>query len=117
MAQLVLAQKAGDQPAVDPAAEHLLVDPDLAGSVAAVPGLGASVRLIQARSRFAAGHLADVPPLLQRALADAERDGVPAVLLDVLSMLALRHHVGRPRPQRRRPAPPRERGRRGARRS
>ena len=88
VAQLVLAQKAGDQPSVDRAAEHLLVDPDLAGSVAAVPGLGASVRLIQARSRFAAGHLADVPPLLQRALADAERDGVPGVLLDVLSMLA-----------------------------
>jgi len=56
--------------------------------VTEVRGLRASILLAQARSRFIAGRFADVEPLLRRALADAEQDDVPAVLLEILSVLA-----------------------------
>ena len=53
-----------------------------------VRGLRASILLAQARSRFTAGRFADVEPLLRQALAEAEQDDVPAVLLEILSVLA-----------------------------
>jgi LuxR family transcriptional regulator, maltose regulon positive regulatory protein len=96
LAELVLAQLAGDNDLLDAAAERLLTDTTLAGAVQDVAGLRASVLAVQARSRFSGGRLADVEPLLQRAVAEA--DGVPAVQLDVLSVLAFVNvSAGRPR--------------------
>jgi LuxR family transcriptional regulator, maltose regulon positive regulatory protein len=98
LAQLILGQKAGDVVALDRAAERLLTDATLADAVARTPGLRSSILLTQARARFTAGRLADVEPLLRRALAVAEREDVPAVHLEVLSVLAfVCVSAGRPR--------------------
>jgi LuxR family transcriptional regulator, maltose regulon positive regulatory protein len=98
LAQLILGQKAGDVVALDRAAERLLTDAALGDAVARTPGLRASVLLAQARARFTAGRLADVEPLLRRALAVAVREDVPAVHLQVLSVLAfVCVSAGRPR--------------------
>jgi LuxR family transcriptional regulator, maltose regulon positive regulatory protein len=100
VAQLVVGQLAGDHVLLDASAEQLLSDPALDGAVRDVAGLRASVLAIQARSRFTAGRLAEVEPLLLRAEAEAEAEAadVPAVLLSVLSVLAfVSVAIGRPR--------------------
>ena len=86
LARLMLGQAAGSADVIDEAAETLLSSGSLA--VTDVPGLRASILLAQARSRFTAGRLAEVEPLLRRALAEAEQDDVPAVHLEILSVLA-----------------------------
>ena len=80
----MLGQAAGDADAIDTAAKTLLGSE----AVADVRGLRASILLAQARSRFTAGRLAEVEPLLRQALAVAEQEDVPAVHLEVLAVLA-----------------------------
>jgi LuxR family maltose regulon positive regulatory protein len=87
LAEVMLGREAGAFAAVDAAAERLLSDEDLHPAVKGVPGLLASVLLVQARARFSAGLPQDVEPLLQRALTSVE-PGMPAVELNVLSGLA-----------------------------
>jgi LuxR family maltose regulon positive regulatory protein len=88
LARLMLGQAAGAADVIDDAAQTLLSSASLTDAVADVRGLRASVLLAQARSRFTAGRFADVEPLLRRALAEAEPDDVPAVHLEILSVLA-----------------------------
>ncbi|HST64292.1 MAG TPA: LuxR C-terminal-related transcriptional regulator [Mycobacteriales bacterium] len=98
LAELILGQKAGDIDRLDAAAERLLTEPELSAPVRDVPGLRASVLLAQARSRFTAGRLPEVEPLLHRALLTLETDQAPEVELDVVSMLAfVCVSAGRPR--------------------
>ncbi len=98
LAEFMLAQKAADFPRLDRTADALLTDPGLTQAVDAVPGLRASVLLALARSRFSAGQLAEVQPLLQRALSQTEDGTIPAVQLDVLGVLAfVSISAGRPR--------------------
>jgi LuxR family transcriptional regulator, maltose regulon positive regulatory protein len=98
LADVMLGQRSGQFVAVDEAAERLLSDGTLRTAVEAVAGLRASVLLVQARARFSAGRLADVEPLLRRALEAVQPDEVPAVAVDVLSMLAfVGISAGRPR--------------------
>lgn len=97
LVEVMLGRKAGAFAVVDAAAERLLSDEDLRAAVDGVPGLRASVLLMQARARFSAGRPQDVEPLLQRAL-DVVELGMPAVELDVLSMLVfVGVSAGRPR--------------------
>jgi LuxR family transcriptional regulator, maltose regulon positive regulatory protein len=90
VAQLILAQLAGDHDLLDRTADRLLADPELARPAGAVPGLRAVVLLTLARSRCPAGRLAEVEPLLRRALDQAEQEdtGLPVVVLEVLCTLA-----------------------------
>lgn len=88
LAELILGQKAADSDLLDAAAERLLSEPELSAAARDLPGLRASVLLVQARSRFTTGRLAEVEPLLHRALLTLEVDHAPEVELDVVSMLA-----------------------------
>ena len=83
LARLMLGQAAGSADVIDEAAETLLSSGSLA--VTDVPGLRASILLAQARSRFTAGRLAEVEPLLRRS-ADLvlESTAPPARIADAL---------------------------------
>lgn len=96
-AAALLARSRGDDPAFTRAIEDLLAD-DLSAAVAAVPGLRGKALLLQARGSFLAGRLADVEPLLDRALAAAEAGASGGVQLEILGVQALVNvSAGRPR--------------------
>ncbi|HEV2934713.1 MAG TPA: LuxR C-terminal-related transcriptional regulator [Streptosporangiaceae bacterium] len=87
LVELVLGQKASDARAVDAAAHRLLSrSGDL--SVPAMPGLRAAVLLAQASTHLWHGRHEDVGALLDEALAEAQRDGMPGIELEVLGMMA-----------------------------
>jgi LuxR family maltose regulon positive regulatory protein len=85
--ELVLGQKACDLPAVDGAANRLL---DRSGDPPApvMPGLRAAVLLAQASTHLWHGRHEDVGSLLDEARAEAERDGLPGLELEALSLMA-----------------------------
>ena len=87
LVELVLAQKAGDLRAVDAAANRLL---GRSGDAPApvMPGLRAAVLLAQASTHLWHGRHEDVGSLLDEALAEAERDRLPGLELEALSMMA-----------------------------
>ena len=88
LVRLLLGMKAGDAQAVDEAAVRLLTRSDNAHRPG-LPGLPAAVLLAQASTRFWHGRNEEVGALLETALKEAERDGPPAVELNVLAMIAL----------------------------
>ena len=85
--ELILGQKASDVGAVDAAAYRLL---GRCGGmpVPPVPGLRAAVLLAQASTHLWHGLHEDVGALLDEALAEAQRDGMPGIELEVLGMMA-----------------------------
>ena len=85
--ELVLGQKACDLQAVDGAANRLL---DQSGDPPApvMPGLRAAVLLAQASAHLWHGRHEDVGSLLDEARAEAERDGLPGLELEALSLTA-----------------------------
>jgi LuxR family transcriptional regulator, maltose regulon positive regulatory protein len=86
LTELVLGQKAFDSRAVDATANRLLgVSGD---TLPFIPGLRAAVRLAQASTHLWHGRHDDVGSLLDQALTDAERDGLPALELEVLGLMA-----------------------------
>ncbi|HTQ93416.1 MAG TPA: LuxR C-terminal-related transcriptional regulator, partial [Streptosporangiaceae bacterium] len=87
LVELVLGQKACDLRAVDAAANRLL---GRSGSAPApvMPGLRAAVLLAQASTHLWHGRHEDVGSLLDEARAEAERDGLPGLELEALSMTA-----------------------------
>jgi LuxR family maltose regulon positive regulatory protein len=87
LVELVLGQKASDVGAVDAAAYRLLGRCD-GTPVPAVPGLRAAVLLAQASTHLWHGLHEDVGALLDEALAEAQRDGMPGIELEVLGMMA-----------------------------
>jgi LuxR family maltose regulon positive regulatory protein len=85
--ELILGQKACDLRAVDGAAHRLLGrsgDPPAPGT----PGLRAAVLLAQASTHLWHGRHEDVVSLLDEARAEAERDGLPGLELEALSLTA-----------------------------
>jgi LuxR family maltose regulon positive regulatory protein len=87
LVQLLLGQKASDVGAVDAAVRRLLGRSD--GTPASpVPGLRAAVLLAQASTHLWHGNHEDVSALLGEALAEAQRDGMPGIELEVLGMMA-----------------------------
>jgi LuxR family maltose regulon positive regulatory protein len=94
LAELLLGQQAGDADTVDAAARRLLgqlkggAGPQL-GHPGPQPGLRAAVLLAQACSRLWAGRRDDIDALLAAALDAARGDGLAALELEVLSMMAL----------------------------
>ena len=85
--ELILGQKASDVGAVDAAAYRLLGR--CSGTpVPPVPGLRAAVLLAQASTHLWHGMHEDVGALLDEALAEAQRDGMPGIELEVLGMMA-----------------------------
>ena len=87
LVELVLGQKASDVGAVDAAAYRLLGR--CSGTpVPPVPGLRAAVLLAQASTHLWHGMHEDVGALLDEALAEAQRDGMPGIELEVLGMMA-----------------------------
>jgi LuxR family transcriptional regulator, maltose regulon positive regulatory protein len=85
LVELVLGQKAFDCRAVDAAANRLLGISG--GTPPLIPGLRAAVRLAQASTHLWHGKHEDVGSLLDQALADAERDGLPGLELEVLGLM------------------------------
>jgi len=87
LVELILGQKASDVGAVDAAAYRLL---GRCGGmpVPPVPGLRAAVLLAQASAHLWHGMHEDVGALLDEALAEAQRDGMPGIELEVLGMMA-----------------------------
>jgi LuxR family transcriptional regulator, maltose regulon positive regulatory protein len=87
LVELVLGQKAFDASAVDGAAHRLL---GRGGDVPvpARPGLRSAVLLAQASSRLWHGRHEDVGVLLEEALTEARRDGMPGLELEALGMVA-----------------------------
>ena len=87
LVELILGQKASDVGAVDAAAYRLL---GRCGGmpVPPVPGLRAAVLLAQASTHLWHGMHEDVGALLDEALAEAQRDGMPGIELEVLGMMA-----------------------------
>ena len=85
--ELVLGQKACDLGAVDGAANRLL---GRSGDAPApvMPGLRAAVLLAQASTHLWHGRHEDVGSLLDEARAEAERDGLPGLELEALSLTA-----------------------------
>jgi LuxR family transcriptional regulator, maltose regulon positive regulatory protein len=85
--ELVLGQKACDLPAVDGAANRLL---DRSGDPPApvMPGLRAAVLLAQASTHLWHGRHEDVSSLLDEARVEAERDGLPGLELEAISLTA-----------------------------
>ena len=57
-------------------------------SVPPVPGLRAAVLLAQASTHLWHGRLEDVSVLLEEALTEAQRDGMPGLELEALAMAA-----------------------------
>ena len=87
LVELILGQKASDVGAVDAAAYRLLGHCD-GMPVPTVPGLRAAVLLAQASTHLWHGLHEDVGALLDEALAEAQRDGMPGIELEVLGMTA-----------------------------
>ena len=87
LVELVLGQKACDLRAVDAAANRLLGRSDDAPAPV-MPGLRAAVLLAQASTHLWHGRHEDVGSLLDEARAEAERDGLPGLELEALSMTA-----------------------------
>jgi LuxR family maltose regulon positive regulatory protein len=87
LVELILGQKASDVGAVDAAAYRLLGRRD-GMPVPPVPGLRAAVLLAQASTHLWHGLHEDVGALLDEALAEAQRDGMPGIELEVLGMMA-----------------------------
>jgi LuxR family transcriptional regulator, maltose regulon positive regulatory protein len=87
LAELVLGQKAFEAGAVDAAAHRLLGQ---SGGMPAplIPGLRAAVLLAQASTHLWHGRHEDVGTLLDEALAEAQRDGMPGIELEALGMMA-----------------------------
>lgn len=88
VSQLILGLKAGDHDLVDVAANELLGDGELAGTVRETPGLRAAALFARARSRFSSGRFEDVEPLLRQTLAEVADSESPALELAALSVLA-----------------------------
>ena len=87
LVELVLGQKACDLRMADSAASRLLRrSGDM--SAPAVPGLRAAVLLAQASTHLWHGRHEDIGALLEEALAEAVRDELPALELEVLAMIA-----------------------------
>jgi LuxR family transcriptional regulator, maltose regulon positive regulatory protein len=86
LVELILGQKASDVGAVDAAAYRLLGRGGM--PVPPVPGLRAAVLLAQASTHLWHGMHEDVGALLDEALAEAQRDGMPGIELEVLGMMA-----------------------------
>ncbi len=87
LVELVLGQKASDVGAVD-AAAHRLLGRGSGMPVPPVPGLRAAVLLAQASTHLWHGRHEDVGALLDEALAEAQRDDMPGIELEVLGMMA-----------------------------
>jgi LuxR family transcriptional regulator, maltose regulon positive regulatory protein len=87
LVELVLGQKACDVRAVDTAANRLLGRSGGAPAPA-VPGLRAAVLLAQASTHLWHGRHEDVGSLLDEARAESDRDGLPGLELEALSMMA-----------------------------
>ena len=87
LVELILGQKASDAGAVDAAARRLL---GRGGGTSApsVPGLRAAVLLTQASTHLWHGRHEDVGALLDESLAEAGRDQMPGLELEVLGMMA-----------------------------
>jgi LuxR family maltose regulon positive regulatory protein len=87
LVELALGQKTCDLHAVDAAANRLL---GRSGDTPAprTPGLRAAVLLAQASTYLWHGRHEDVGSLLDEALAEAGRDGLPGLELEALSMMA-----------------------------
>ena len=89
LVDVILGQKADDFAAVDAAATRLLTQAANDGTGQHAPGLRAWVLLARARTAFWEGHLDDLDAQLADAMAEAERDGVRTVQVEVLAMTAL----------------------------
>jgi len=87
LVELVLGQKASDAAAVD-AAAHRLLGRSGGTSAPPMPGLRAAVLLAQASTHLWHGRHEDVGALLDEALAQARRDEMPGIELEVLGMMA-----------------------------
>jgi LuxR family transcriptional regulator, maltose regulon positive regulatory protein len=87
LVELVLGQKASDIGAVD-AAAHRLLGRSGGTSAPPMPGLRAAVLLAQASTHLWHGRHEDVGALLDEALAEAQRDEMPGIELEVLGMMA-----------------------------
>ena len=85
--ELVLGQKAFDADAVD-APAHRLLGRSGDVSVPARPGLRTAVLLAQASTHLWHGRHEDVTVLLEEALTEAQRDGMPGLELEALAMAA-----------------------------
>jgi LuxR family transcriptional regulator, maltose regulon positive regulatory protein len=84
--EFLVGQRACDAGTVDAAASRLLGSGD--GPVPVTPGLPAAVLLTQASTHLWHGRHEDVGVLLDRALAEARRDAMPGLELEVLGMMA-----------------------------
>jgi LuxR family transcriptional regulator, maltose regulon positive regulatory protein len=87
LVELILGQKAFDAAAVD-AAAHRLFGRTGDMPVPRRPGLRAAVLLAQASTRLWRGRYEDVAVLLDEALTEAQRDGMPGLELEALGMVA-----------------------------
>jgi LuxR family maltose regulon positive regulatory protein len=97
VADVLLAHDAGDSARLDRAVARLAAD-DLRAEVARATGLRAALLLIQARALVLDGRPTEADDTFARALAAAEQERAPAVLLDVLAGQALvSARAGRPR--------------------
>jgi LuxR family transcriptional regulator, maltose regulon positive regulatory protein len=87
LVELILGQKASDADAVD-AAAHRLLGRSGGTSGPSMPGFRAAVLLAQASTHLWHGRHEDVGSLLDEALAEAQRDEMPGIELEVLAMTA-----------------------------
>jgi LuxR family maltose regulon positive regulatory protein len=87
LVELVLGQKASDVGVVD-AAAHRLLGRSGGTSAPPMPGLRAAVLLTQASTHLWHGRHEDIGALLDEALAEAQRDEMPGIELEVLGMMA-----------------------------
>jgi LuxR family maltose regulon positive regulatory protein len=88
LARLILGLRAGDEKAVNAAAESLLaLSPEFPESM--VPGLAASVLLAQAGALFWHGRIDAAGALLVEASAEARRQATPVTELKAAAMTAL----------------------------
>jgi LuxR family maltose regulon positive regulatory protein len=88
LVELILGQKASDAGAVD-AAAHRLLGRGGGTSAPPMPGLRAAVLLAQASTHLWHGRHEDVGALLDEALAEAQRDEMSGLELEVLGLMAL----------------------------
>jgi len=84
--EFLVGQRAGDAGAVDAAARRLLSG-GADGPLPVIPGLPAAVLLAQASTHLWHGRHEDVGMLLDGALAEARRDAMPGLELEVLAMM------------------------------
>ena len=97
LAELVLAEKAGDAPLTEAAAARLL-DVEASSRLGLVPGLRTCILLARARSQFWDGRYENVDALLLDARQAAESDHSRAVELEALGTTALLNaYQSRPR--------------------